>query len=115
MSDNEIDFTQLQDNEDPDDDEGASQSVISSSSIADTSSSLGAPPSRQKRKMMGVSRARRKVSMRRRGLAGKDMVSYANYASYRVFSVFRMSHWTARRETEGTRAILANRVARAWK
>jgi hypothetical protein len=115
MSDNEIDFTQLQDNEDPDDDEGASQSVISASSIADTSSSLGASTSRRKRKMMGVSRARRQVSMRRRGLAGKDMVTWKIRHLIWVFSVFRMSHWTARRETEGTRAILANRVARAWK
>jgi hypothetical protein len=94
MSDNEIDFTQLQDNEDPDDDEGASQSVLSTSSIADTSSSHGGPNRPQKRKVTGASRGRRKVTLRRRALAGNACYSTTIRHLTWEFSIFCMSHWT---------------------
>jgi hypothetical protein len=71
MSDNEIDLSETHDVQELEDDDGASMSVISTPSLHGSSSSQGDPFQRGKRKAMGATRGRRKVSLRRRGLAGK--------------------------------------------
>jgi hypothetical protein len=80
MSDNEIDFNDIQDKQQLDDDDGASMSVISTSSLHGSSSSQGGPSQRGKRKAMGATRGRRKVSLRRRGLAGNNTICACKFS-----------------------------------